>query len=143
MAVYNQSISPLYEVFVLKKTATCAALVLALAGPQFSPVSAAPPVAQRTPREEREMEDRMQKAANKQRQEDIRKDTQKLFQLASELRDAVDKTNENMLSLDVVKKAEEVEKLAKKVKDKMREGSGRPLKPEPPPVELPRPIGPG
>ena len=93
--------------------------------------------------EEREMEDRMQKAANKQRQEDIRKDTQKLFQLASELKDAVDKTNENMLSLDVVKKAEEVEKLAKKVKDKMREGSGRPLKPEPPPVELPRPIGPG
>ena len=84
------------------------------------------------------MEERRQKEANKQRQEDIRKDTQKLFQLATELKDAVDKSNEHVLSLDVVRKAEEVEKLAKKVKEKMKEGIGKPLIPEQPSAS-PRP----
>jgi hypothetical protein len=32
----------------------------------------------------------------------------------------VDKSNEHTLSLDVVKKADEIEKLAKSVKEKMR-----------------------
>ena len=36
--------------------------------------------------------------ANKKRQQDIREDTDKLFQLATELKAAVDKTNENLLS---------------------------------------------
>jgi hypothetical protein len=76
--------------------------------------------------QEHEMEERRAKEANKKRQEEIRNDTLKLYQLATELKDAVDKTNENMLSLDVVKKADEVEKLAKKVKEKMREGTATP-----------------
>ena len=95
----------------------------------------------RTTDQQQEMEDRMQKAANKKRQDEIKEDTQKLYQLASELKDAVDKTNENMLSLDVIHKAEEVEKLAKKVKEKMREGTGKPLHTEPPPVNIPRTPG--
>ncbi len=82
---------------------------------------------------EREAAERRAREANKQRQEEIRTDTQKLFQLATELKDAVEKTNENMLSLDVVKKADEVEKLAKKVKEKMREGTATP----PPPAKEP------
>lgn len=84
------------------------------------------------------MEERRQKEANKKRQEEIREDTEKLYQLAGELKSAVDKSNEHLLSLDVVKKAEEVEKLAKKVKEKMKEGVGKPLTPEPPP--FPRPV---
>lgn len=80
---------------------------------------------------EKDMEDRRLKMANKQRQEDIQKDTDKLFVLASELKDAVGKSNENTLSLEVIRKAEEVEKLAKRVKDKMREGTGKPMKAEP------------
>ena len=84
------------------------------------------------------MEDRRQKELNKKRQEEIREDTQKLFQLATELKDAVDKSNEHELSLLVVKKAEEVEKLAKRVKEKMREGVGKPST-EPPPTSTPRP----
>jgi hypothetical protein len=36
------------------------------------------------------------------------------------LKQYVDKSNENTLSLDVVKKAEEIEKLARSVKDKMK-----------------------
>ena len=80
--------------------------------------------------QEREMEDRRQRELNKKRQDEIKQQTDKLFQLATELKDAVDKSNENMLSLEVVRKAEEVEKLAKQVKEKMREGTGKPAKPD-------------
>lgn len=77
------------------------------------------------------MLERMAREANKKRQQDIREETDKLFQLATELKAAVDKSNENLLSLDVVRKADEVEKLAKKVKEKMKESVGPPAKPEP------------
>jgi len=62
----------------------------------------------------------MAKKANLQRQEDIKKDTEKLLELATELKHYVDKTDENTLSLDVIKKAEQIEKLAKSVKEKMK-----------------------
>ncbi len=62
----------------------------------------------------------MEKKANTQRQQDIRKDTAKLLELATELKQEVDRSNENMLSMGVVKKAEEIEKLAKSVKNKMK-----------------------
>ncbi|HET9282850.1 MAG TPA: hypothetical protein VFR24_12905 [Candidatus Angelobacter sp.] len=88
---------------------------------------------------QKEMQDRMMKEANKKRQQDIRDETDKLFQLATELKAAVDKTNENMLSLDVIKKAEQVEKLAKKVKENMREAVGPPQN-GPPPVPVPTPF---
>jgi hypothetical protein len=79
----------------------------------------------------KEMQDRMMREANKKRQQDIREETDKLFQLATDLKAAVDKTNENLLSLDVVRKAEEVEKLAKKVKEKMKDAIGPPSKEDP------------
>jgi nitric oxide reductase activation protein len=128
---------------VLKKAAVALALIVSVAG-----VSNSRPAAQFQQRSEqsqteRDMEQRRQKEANKKRQEEIRQDTEKLYQLASELKDAVDKTNEHVLSLDVVKKAEEVEKLAKQVKEKMKEGIGKPLTPEPPPVPPRPPFGPG
>ena len=81
--------------------------------------------------QEKDMQERQLKEMNKKRQQDIRDDTIKLFQLASELKAAVDKTNENMLSLDVVRKADEVEKLAKKVKEKMKESIGPTVAPTP------------
>ena len=62
----------------------------------------------------------MEKKANEQRQAELKRDTAKLLQLSTELKDYVDKTNENVLSLDVVKKAEEIEKLAHSVKVKMK-----------------------
>jgi hypothetical protein len=88
---------------------------------------------------QKEMQDRLFKEANKKRQQDIKSDTDKLFQLATELKAAVDKTNENMLSLDVIKKAEQVEKLAKKVKENMKEAIGPPQN-LPTPVPLPTPF---
>ncbi len=60
------------------------------------------------------------KKANQQRQEQIKRDTDQLLQLATELKAYVDKTNENILSLDVLKKADQIEKLAHSVKEKMR-----------------------
>jgi hypothetical protein len=62
----------------------------------------------------------MAKKGNQERQAALRRDTEKLFKLATELKDYVDKTNENVLSFEVVKKAEEIEKLARSVKEKMK-----------------------
>ena len=88
---------------------------------------------------QKEMQDRMTREANKKRQQDIRDDTDKLFQLATELKAAVDKSNENLLSLEVVRKADEVEKLAKKVKEKMKDAIGPPVKGDPLPKTIPNP----
>ena len=56
-----------------------------------------------------------------ERQIALRQDTDKLLSLAAELKQNVDKTSPSILSLDVVKKAQEIEKLAKSVKDKMKD----------------------
>ena len=74
------------------------------------------------------------KAMNTKRQEDLKRDTDRLFKLATELKDEVDKTTENVLSLDVIKKAEEIDKLAKSVRDKMKAQALQPM----PGVEPPR-----
>jgi len=47
-------------------------------------------------------------------------DSQKLYQLAQELKVEVSKSNKNTLSIAVTKKAEEIEKLAKSMKERMR-----------------------
>lgn len=62
----------------------------------------------------------MAKKVNLQRQEEIKKDTEKLLELATELKQSVDKTTADTLSLEVIKKADQIEKLAKSVKDKMK-----------------------
>lgn len=62
----------------------------------------------------------MEKKANEQRQAELKRDTEKLLQLSTELKEYVDKSNENVLSVDVFRKAEEIEKLAHSVKTKMR-----------------------
>jgi hypothetical protein len=62
----------------------------------------------------------MEKKAAKERVTALKNDTEKLLKLSVELKTYVDKSDENVLSLDVIKKAEEIEKLAKSVKDKMK-----------------------
>ena len=66
------------------------------------------------------LERELAKKANQERQAALKRDTDKLLKLATELKDYVDKTNESVLSLEVVKKAEEIEKLAHSVKEKMK-----------------------
>ncbi|MBS1850935.1 MAG: hypothetical protein JST79_08485 [Acidobacteria bacterium] len=91
--------------------------------PQFGqlqiPQPGGPPDESKDPNRAR-LEREMAKRANKERQEKLKRDTDQLLKLATELKEYVDKTNENMLSLEVVKKAEEIEKLARSVKDKMK-----------------------
>ena len=69
---------------------------------------------------ERRMARNMAKKANLERQAQLKTDTDKLFRLSQELKEYVDKSNENVLSLSVLRKAEEIEKLAHSVKDKMK-----------------------
>ena len=62
----------------------------------------------------------LEKKRNVARQQDIKKDTDKLLELATELKQYVDKTNQDILSMDVIKKADEIEKLAHSVREKMK-----------------------
>jgi len=62
----------------------------------------------------------MEKKAAKERIAALKNDTDKLLKLSVELKSYVDKSDENVLSLTVIKKAEAIEKLAKSVKDKMK-----------------------
>ena len=66
------------------------------------------------------MEEQQAKMRNLDRQKQIVADTQKLVDLANQLKSDVDKSNKDTLSLDVIRKADEIEKLAKQVKDKMK-----------------------
>ena len=67
-----------------------------------------------------DMQKEIEKKANAQRQADLKRDTDKLLKLSTELKEYVDKSNENVLSVEVINKAEEIEKLAHSVKVKMR-----------------------
>ena len=68
----------------------------------------------------RSIELRQQHARNDERQKRLVADTDKLLALATQLHDDVGKTDKNILSLDVVKRAEEIEKLAHSVKERMK-----------------------
>ena len=65
-------------------------------------------------------ESKQDKAINDERQKKLVEDTAKLLELANELKAAVDKSNKNTLSLDVVRKADAIEKLAHSVKEGMK-----------------------
>lgn len=67
------------------------------------------------------MERNRLKLLNKERHASLKKDTDKLLILATELKEAVDKTTKDTLSLEVIRKTEEVEKLAKQVREKMKQ----------------------
>jgi hypothetical protein len=59
-------------------------------------------------------------AANIERKRQITDDSARLLKLASDLKAEVDKTSKDTLSLGVIRKADEIEKLAHNVKEKMK-----------------------
>jgi hypothetical protein len=63
---------------------------------------------------------RQEKLRNDERQKRLVADTDKLLALATQLHDDVGKTDKNILSVDVVKRADEIEKLAHAVKERMK-----------------------
>ena len=93
------------------------------AKPVPAPQSSDPQFGQRRNQEdpiELRMERDRQKALQKERFESLKKDTDKLLKLATELKESVDKATKDTLSLEVIRKTEEVEKLAKQVREKMK-----------------------
>ncbi len=72
------------------------------------------------PQERAKLEREMAKKANEERQAALKHDTDQLLKLSTELKDYVDKSNENVLSVEVIKKAGEIEKLAHRVREKMK-----------------------
>ena len=64
--------------------------------------------------------ERQAKQRNDERQRRLVADTDKLLELATQLHTDVGKTDKNILSLDVVKRADEIEKLAHAVKERMK-----------------------
>ena len=71
----------------------------------------------------RRMTEQMAIKRNSQRQQQIVADTAHLLDLAQKLNTEVSKSDKNTLSISVVKEAEEIEKLAKSIKERMRDGT--------------------
>ena len=76
------------------------------------------------PANDRTPEQRRQDAALQERKNQLAVDTAKLLQLANELKAEMDKSSKDTLSLGVIKKADEVEKLARKVRAEMKASIG-------------------
>ena len=66
------------------------------------------------------MEAQRERMRNADRQKQLQQDTEKLLSLATELKEQVGKTDKNILSVDVIRKADEIEKLAKSVRERMK-----------------------
>lgn len=60
-------------------------------------------------------------AANAQRQAEIRRDSEKMAELTQELNNYLQKSGNAVASVDALKKAEQIEKLAKSVRSKMKQ----------------------
>lgn len=103
-----------------KRIVPIAALLIAIASPLSAQVQVAPP--SQSPQDEQvsKAEREQAKKRNENRQASLKRDTDKLYDLATELKRYVDQSNESILSVNVVRKAEEIEKLARSVKDKMK-----------------------
>jgi hypothetical protein len=64
--------------------------------------------------------DKMLKAVQEDRQKKLVSDTEKLLALATALHADVAKTDRNILSMDVIRRADEIERLAHSVKERMK-----------------------
>jgi nitric oxide reductase activation protein len=62
--------------------------------------------------------------AESPRRSQIAAESTQLLAMAVELKAAVDKTNKDTLSLNVIRKADAIEKLAKTVRGKTKQGAG-------------------
>jgi hypothetical protein len=87
-----------------------------------------PPMVQQGPntsnipvRSQEEADRERARKANEMLQMEIKRDTEKLFQLTTELKDSVAKSDQGVLPADTLKKAEQVEKLAHSVKSKIKQ----------------------
>ena len=64
----------------------------------------------------------MEKDRRETERKKLKEDTEKLFQAASELKDLIEKSNKDTLSIQVLKKADEGEKALKDVRRRAQDG---------------------
>jgi hypothetical protein len=60
-------------------------------------------------------------AANQQRQLEIKRDMEKMSELTQELKQYLATSSQGIMSVDAIKKAEQIEKLARSLKSKMKQ----------------------
>jgi type VI protein secretion system component VasF len=119
---------------VFAATLTCVALdghptqapaAPASATPQnLSTAGTKPPADSSANAQAKELDPQPQPPADSQRRKQISAESMQLLAMAVELKAEVDKTNKDTLSLKVIRKADAIEKLAKAVKEKMKQNSG-------------------
>lgn len=68
-----------------------------------------------------QMEEARQKKLKEMRKEQMKRDTERLAALSNEVKDFVAKSDGNILSLDEIKKMDEIQKLARNIEQKMKE----------------------
>jgi hypothetical protein len=96
--------------------------------PLIDPVLSRPPDknAQIQMQQKQQAKQASYEAANVERRRQIADDSAKILQLATDLKKEVDKTDKDTLSVNVIRKAELIEKLAKGVREKMKLTTGAP-----------------
>lgn len=67
-----------------------------------------------------EQEHKLEKLRSEDRYRQLKRDAEKLLETATELKQYVDKAGENVLSLEVIRKAEMMEKLSKDLRSRMK-----------------------
>lgn len=67
-----------------------------------------------------EIQHKQEKLRQDERQKRLVTDSDKLLTLATQLHEEVAKTDKNILSVDVIRRADEIEKLAHNVKERMK-----------------------
>jgi len=60
-------------------------------------------------------------AANQQRQAEIKRDMEKMAELTVELKEYLTRSGDGVMSIDAIRKAEQIEKLAHSLKSKMKQ----------------------
>jgi hypothetical protein len=95
--------------------------------PEATTQADGPETPQRSPRSQSDQESSQSPLSGKQKSdllkanfEKMKRDAGELADLAKALQDELNKSNENILSLDIVDKAEKIEKLAKRIKGTAR-----------------------
>ncbi len=68
----------------------------------------------------KDIAEKMAKERLKDRYASLRRDSEKLLELATELKQYVDKSGDNVMSLEVIRKCDQIEKLSKSVRTKMK-----------------------
>ena len=114
--MYRSSLPVVVLGFVLTVAGTCKAQQIHLP-PSVSQSQGmgSPPVTPNDP-----VQRQQAAAANAQRQVEIRRDMDKMAELTQELKDYLAK-NDQTMSVEAIKKVEQIEKLAKSVKGKMKQ----------------------